>query len=289
MEQLFVGTSGWVYKGWAGSFYPDSLEKTGELAYYATKFNTVEINATFYRLPSVSMAQGWYQRSPAKFVFAVKGSRFITHLKKLNVDRPSIKNYFDRVKLLKEKCGPVLWQLPPNFGFNPERLASFLKMLPSKYRHTVEFRHPSWYEQEETFEVLRKHQAAHVSLSSLRMPMNLNLTADFAYIRFHGLENGAAHDYTREELRPWADHCRRCLENGVAVYAYFNNDWNTRAPLNAEVFREMVVSTKGRTSSQRRSRPGTRSSRACHGKPSRGRGRGLRRERQTRMDTDQHR
>jgi uncharacterized protein YecE (DUF72 family) len=249
MEQLFVGTSGWVYKGWAGSFYPEALEKTGELAYYATRFNTVEINATFYRLPSLNMAKGWYERSPAKFIFAVKGSRFITHLKKLNVDRPSIKNYFDRVKLLKEKCGPVLWQLPPNFGFNPERLDSFLKMLPSKYRHAVEFRHPSWYEQEETFEVLRKHGAAHVSLSSLRMPMNLNLTADFAYLRFHGLENGAAHDYTREELRPWAAHCRRCLDNGVAVYAYFNNDWNTRAPLNAEVFREMIVSKKS---------PGTR-------------------------------
>jgi uncharacterized protein YecE (DUF72 family) len=241
MKAVFVGTSGWIYKGWAGTFYPPGIKSPGHLEFYATKFNTVEINATFYRLPLPGMVKGWRERSPRDFVFAVKGSRFITHMKKLNVDKPSIRKFFERAKLLKKKCGPILWQLPPNFGFNSERLGSFLKAVPKRYEHAVEFRHPSWYEHPETFDLLRKYGAAHVSVSSLRMPMNLNVTADFVYIRFHGLEHGAAHDYTRNELQPWADHCRRCVDNGIAIFAYFNNDWNTRAPGNAELFREMIA------------------------------------------------
>jgi uncharacterized protein YecE (DUF72 family) len=255
MQGAFVGTSGWIYKGWAGTFYPREVKGTAHLGYYASRFNTVEINATFYRLPLPGMVKGWRDRSPERFVFAVKGSRFITQMKKLNVERASIKVFFDRVKLLKEKCGPILWQLPPNFGFNAERLDRFLKIAPGKYRHAVEFRHPSWYESADTFEILRKHQAAHVSVSSMRMPMNLNVTSDFIYIRFHGLEHGAAHDYTRAELQPWADHCRRCLDNGIAVFAYFNNDWNTRAPGNAEMFREMI--TMRRNAGVRRRRVAT--------------------------------
>ena len=240
MKGVFVGTSGWIYKGWAGTFYPPSVKGAAQLEYYATRFNTVEINVTFYRLPLPSMVKGWRQRSPEGFSFAVKGSRFITQMKKLNVERASIKVFFDRAKLLKEKCGPILWQLPPNFGFNGERLDRFLGIVPKRFQHAVEFRHPSWYEHEETFEILRKHRAAHVSVSSLRMPMNLSVTSDFVYIRFHGLEHGAAHDYMRKELQPWADHCHRCVDNGISVYAYFNNDWNTRAPVNAEMFREMI-------------------------------------------------
>src|SRR5215213_3902221 len=126
MRGAFVGTSGWIYKGWAGTFYSPDFRKNGELDFYATKFNTVEINATFYRLPLPSMVKGWRERSPDSFIFAVKGSRFITQMKKLNVERDSIKVFFDRAKLLKEKCGPILWQLPPNFHFNDERLDSFL-------------------------------------------------------------------------------------------------------------------------------------------------------------------
>ena len=252
MQGVFVGTSGWIYKGWAGTFYPPGSKKGRELEYYATRFNSVEVNATFYRLPLPGMVKGWRERSPENFLFAVKGSRFITQMKKLNVERESIQVFFDRAKLLKEKCGPILWQLPPNFGFNPGRLDEFLKIVPKRFRHAVEFRHPSWYEHEETFEILEKRNAAHVSVSSLRMPMNLNVTSDFVYIRFHGLEHGAAHDYTREELKPWAGHCRRCLDNGIAVFAYFNNDWNTRAPGNAEMFREMIATKKKGGAAKRR-------------------------------------
>lgn len=243
MERLiFVGTSGWIYKEWAGVFYPKKLAKTGELAHYAKTFNTVEINATFYRLPQENMVKGWHERSPADFLFAVKGSRFITHIKRLKADRASIKKFFDRAKLLKEKCGPILWQLPPNFKLDPERLESFLKKLPKRYRHAVEFRHPSWYETDAAFNILRRHNSAHVSVSSLRMPMNLTVTTDFVYVRFHGLEGGPRHDYTTEELQPWASHCRKQVAQKNPIYAYFNNDLNTRAPWNAETFRELVKS-----------------------------------------------
>lgn len=241
MDRLYVGTSGWAYKEWAGFFYPKDLPKSEELAHYTRHFNTVEINATFYRLPLVSSVKGWRERSPSDFIFAVKGSRFITHIRRLKATRVSINKYFNRIKWLKEKCGPALWQLGPHFKFDTARLDAFLTKLPPGYRHAVEFRHPSWYEREETFEVLRKHRAAHVSISSLRMPMNLRATAPFTYIRFHGLKDGPYHDYTPRELLPWARHCQKCLRNGLEVFAYFNNDLNTRAPDNAIALREMIA------------------------------------------------
>jgi uncharacterized protein YecE (DUF72 family) len=245
MERLFVGTSGWIYKGWAGSFYPDDLAAGEHLAFYASHFNTVEINASFYRLPPETMARGWREKAPEGFVYAVKGSRFITHMKKLKVDRASIEIFFDRAGLLKEHLGPILWQLPPNLHFDPERLDTFLKMLPRKFRYAVEFRHPSWMAKE-TFDVLRRHDAAHVGLSSMAMPMDFTTTTDFVYIRFHGLEGGFAHDYTRAELKPWAEHCRRALGDGHEVYAYFNNDANTRAPGNAKMFIGMIEAPRRR-------------------------------------------
>jgi uncharacterized protein YecE (DUF72 family) len=239
MEALFVGTSGWVYKSWAGTFYPKDIPAREHLAFYASQFNTVEINASFYRLPPETMVRGWHERAPKGFIYAVKGSRFITHMKKLNVDRKSIDIFFDRAALLKEHLGPILWQLPPNLHYNLERLDMFLGMLPHEYRYAVEFRHPSWI-RNESFDVLRRHNAAHVHLSSMAMPMDLTTTAGFIYIRFHGLEGGFAHDYTREELKPWAQHCRDALRDSLDVYAYFNNDANTRAPGNAMTLRSMI-------------------------------------------------
>lgn len=239
MEELFVGTSGWVYKGWAGTFYPEDLAARDHLAFYASNFNTVEINASFYRLPPESMVCGWRERAPKGFIFALKGSRFITHMKKLKVERASIDIFFERAALLKEHLGPILWQLPPNLQFDPDRLDAFLSMLPKRFRYAVEFRHPSWIN-EQTFDLLRKHRAAHVHLSSRAMPMDLTITADLVYIRFHGLEGGFAHDYTRNELKPWADHCRDALRDGLQVHAYFNNDANTRAPGNAKMLMAMI-------------------------------------------------
>src|SRR5438874_503007 len=207
MGKLFVGTSGWVYKGWAGTFYPRDLPARQHLEFYTTQFNTVEINATFYRLPFENGVRGWHDSAPPGFIYAVKGSRFITQMKKLNVEPKSIAIFFKRIAPLKEHTGPILWQLPPMLHKDSDRLNRFLRRLPKKHRYAVEFRHPSWLD-EEIFDVLRANRAAFVSVSSMAMPMNLIATSDFIYIRFHGLQGGSAHHYTAAELRPWAAHCR---------------------------------------------------------------------------------
>jgi uncharacterized protein YecE (DUF72 family) len=238
MNRILIGTSGWSYKGWEKAFYPPKWPKSRELEFYTSQFPTVEINLTFYRLPTPKMVTGWC-RAPEEFVFAIKGSRFITHMKKLVNLGEGLNRFFERIKPMRKRVGVILWQLPPMLHKDIPRLASFLKQLPKNYSHAVEFRHPSWLE-EETFEVLRKYRAAHVSVSSKAMPMNLQVTSDLVYIRFHGLENGAAHDYKPEELKPWAKHIQEQAGAGKLVFVYFNNDLNVRAPGNAKLLMEMT-------------------------------------------------
>jgi uncharacterized protein YecE (DUF72 family) len=188
------------------------------------------------------MVRGWHDRSPDGFVFAVKGSRFLTHMKRLKDTGPGMRKYFSRLVPLAERTGPILWQLPPNFLMTEEnvrRLTRFLQKLPTRYQHAIEFRHPAWMN-EATHDLLRTHNTANVWISSLRMPPDYTVTADFVYLRFHGLKDGAYHDYTREELAPWARQLIRAAGGGLPCYAYFNNDLNTRAPLNARTLMEMV-------------------------------------------------
>jgi uncharacterized protein YecE (DUF72 family) len=241
MKHVYIGTSGWSYKGWDKHFYPADWPKRRQFEFYATQFATVEINATFYRLPSLSMVKGWRDKAPRGFVFAVKGSRFITHMKKLTNLDGALTKYFLRIKPLQERIGVVLWQLPPFLKKDAERLERFLRKLPKRYCHAVEFRHPSWID-DEVLGILREHDTAHASVSSLGMPMNLTVTANVVYVRFHGLKHGAAHDYTRGELEPWAEHIRKQARDDKTVFAYFNNDLNVRAPANAKLLMEMVGS-----------------------------------------------
>jgi uncharacterized protein YecE (DUF72 family) len=236
---IYIGTSGWSYKGWNDTFYPPEISKKCQFEFYATQFPTVEINATFYRLPGLNMVRGWRDKAPDGFVFAIKGSRFITHMKKLANLNGAVNKFFDCIKPLKKRIGVILWQLPPNLHKDVPRLESFLRSLPHGYKYAVEFRHSSWLDTD-TFRVLKKHSAAHVSVSSLGMPANLTVTSDLVYIRFHGLAKGAAHDYTASELRPWAAHIRRQFHAGKTVYVYFNNDLNVRAPGNARMLGEMT-------------------------------------------------
>jgi uncharacterized protein YecE (DUF72 family) len=243
MGRLFTGTSGWVYKGWAGAFYPQGLASGKHLEFYSRHFNTVEINATFYRLPTENAVRSWRDTAPNKFIYAVKGSRFITQMKKLNVEPKSIAIFFERIAPLKQHLGPILWQLPPMLRKDGGRLERFLRQLSRRHRYAVEFRHPSWLD-DEIFAILQKYRAAYVAVSSLVMPVDQRVTTDFIYLRFHGLEGGAAHDYTAAELKPWADHVRKCLRHGLDVYAYFNNDLNSRAPENARQFIRMVRGRK---------------------------------------------
>lgn len=241
-RRIWIGTSGWVYKQWAGNFYPKGWPKKNEFGYYVRHFPTVEINATFYRLPTLNMVRGWHDKAPAGFIFAVKGSRFLTHIKRLKDTGRGLQKYFRRLVPLADRTGPILWQLPPNFLKNDEnrqRLQRFLQKLPQQFHHAVEFRHPSWMD-EETFDLLREHRVANVWLSSLRMPADYTITADFVYLRFHGLAGGAYHDYTDAELAPWAKELAKAARQGLPAYVYFNNDLNTRAPLNAAALMNML-------------------------------------------------
>src|SRR5436190_18201775 len=255
-RKVYIGTSGFTYKSWNAHFYPPELPARLQLEFYATQFPTVEINTTFYRLPGESMVKGWAERVPKSFVYALKGSRFITHMKKLaNLDEPvkrprfgrakipkgnGLDIYFNRVKAVKPRTGVILWQLPPMLQIDLPRLDNFLRQLKRhRYQHAVEFRHRSWYE-DKTFDLLKKYNVAHVALSTLNMPQSRIATANLVYIRFHGLEGGFAHDYTRAELELWAKFCREQAEAGRTVYAYFNNDVNVRAPQNAKMLMQMV-------------------------------------------------
>src|SRR4051812_32214438 len=193
MERIYIGTSGWVYKEWANDFYR-GLKPKEHFQHYVTRFPTVEINATFYRLPNLKMVHGWRMKAPPGFVFAVKGSRYITHIKRLNNLEGSVNMFIRRIQPMKDKLGPLLWQLPPNFKKDLPRLERFLRRLPQQLSHAIEFRHPDWMA-DETFALLQKYNAANVWHSSMRMPMNFSVTSDFIYLRFHGLAGGARHDY----------------------------------------------------------------------------------------------
>ena len=239
MAKAYIGTSGWVYKSWEKEFYPPGVPVKNHFQYYVTRFSSVEINATFYRLPTLNMVRGWRDRAPPGFVFALKGSRFITHIKRLADLSDSLAIFFRLVRPMKSRVGPILWQLPPSFKKDLGRLESFAGKLPAGYRHAFEFRHESWFDAE-VDDALRRRNIARVTVSSLRFPMDFTVTADFIYLRFHGLEGGSAHDYTRAELEPWATHILRQTRAGRDAYAYFNNDTNVRAPGNALLLMDLA-------------------------------------------------
>ena len=185
MGALRIGCSGWVYKDWKGPFYPPQVKDRDRLGYYATQFDTAEINASFYRLPTAAMVRGWAERAPDGFVFAWKVSRFITHNKKLKDCAEAVELVFGRMAPLGDREGPALVQLPPQLRRNDARLAAFLSLLPRDRRHTVEFRHESWYAAE-VFRILTEHDAALCISDHHAAPAPWELTASFAYIRGHG-------------------------------------------------------------------------------------------------------
>jgi len=228
---IHVGTSGWAYAHWDPSFYPEHTPADRRLTAYAERLPTVEIDATFYRLPSERAVTAWRDEVPAGFVFAVKGSRFITHFRRLTDTDEAVAAFADRLSLLGDKLEVMLWQLPPDLKAAPALLDRFLASLPAGVRHAVEFRHASWLTPE-TFDVLRAHGAAHVHISSDEMPVDLTPTADFVYVRFHGTAeyHGA---YTHPALEPWAAFLHDQAASGRDGYVYFNNDFEGHAPRDA--------------------------------------------------------
>jgi len=223
MPEYYVGTSGWHYDDWRGLFYPQELAKSKWLEFYARHFNTVELNNSFYRLPSEKAFDNWREASPAGFIFAVKVSRFITHIKRLkNVEEP-LQNFLERADLLNNKLGPLLYQLPPNMKRDDERLKAFLITLPVRYRHVFEFRHGSWFD-DGVFNILRRYNAGWCVFDMPALTSPVVATADFAYIRFHGSTGLYWSNYSDKELSSWAKRIAKLGENLKAVYIYFNND-----------------------------------------------------------------
>jgi uncharacterized protein YecE (DUF72 family) len=226
-----VGTCGWSYDHWDGVFYPVKLAPGRRLPYYATRLSAVEIDATFYRLPSASAVGHWRETVPEGFAFAVKGSRFVTHFRRLEGVEKQAREFVERVGGLGERLEVVLWQLPPDLRCDAGLLDRFLAALPDGVRYAVEFRHPSWLV-DAAFEVLRAHGCAHVHVSSDVMPENLTVTADFVYVRFHGTASYHG-SYVEPALRPWCRFLAEQAAVGRDGYAFFNNDAEGHAPRDA--------------------------------------------------------
>lgn len=220
--RFLVGTSGWNYPHWRGRFYPATLPQREWLAYYATHFPTVEVNNTFYRLPRAQTFAQWHRAAPGRFVFAVKASRFITHIKRLRLSRGSVGRLLARARRLGRGLGPVLFQLPPNFGPDLARLERFLEGLPHGPRYVMEFRHEGWH-REPVYRLLRRRGVACCISDGPDIPLRLVTTAPFVYARFHGPGGIGAGRYTNTALVRWAKTLRGVSRTGT-TYVYFNND-----------------------------------------------------------------
>jgi uncharacterized protein YecE (DUF72 family) len=237
-----VGTSGWHYKSWHGPFYPQSLKIKDFLIHYAGCFDTAEINNSFYRLPTEQAVKVWRESVPEGFLFAWKVSRFITHMKKLKGIEESIDLVFGRMAGLGDAFGPVLFQLPPMLRANEEnleRLARCLSLVPKDRRIAFEFRHPSWYD-EQTFRILRDHNAALCLSDHADAPAPWLTTADYVYVRAHGTNGRYAGSYSEEALGGWASQIAEWRRNGRDVYVYFDNDIKSAAPGDAQTLLKLL-------------------------------------------------
>ncbi len=239
MGRIRVGTSGWTYPHWMGTFYPPELKPTQLLPAYAMLFDGVELNYSFYHLPRVSTLAGLWQATPPDFLFSVKAHRYITHRLKLVDAGEPLANVVQRMSLLQDKLGPILFQFPEKFRCNVERLAGFLELLPPWLRFTFEFRHASWF-CEEVYELLRRHGCALTIADTPEFPMVLELTADFAYCRLHGGRELYRSAYTEDELQTWSQRAQEWSAGGRDVYLYFDNDFMAHAPRNALRLRELL-------------------------------------------------
>lgn len=224
MDKLIhIGTSGWHYQHWKGRFYPEDMPDQNMLKYYEKKFETAEINNTFYQLPKEKTLLRWRDTVPEDFIFSVKASRYITHMKKLKDPKEPVTNFLDRIKSLGHTLGPILFQLPPRWNCNPARLKSFLQVLPAHYRCTFEFRDQSWFD-DQIYQALKDHNAAFCiyHLSGVLSPKEV--TADFIYIRLHGPGGPYQGQYTDETLAKWGQIFDTWNKQGKEIYCYFDND-----------------------------------------------------------------
>ena len=236
---LHVGTSGWHYAHWKGPFYPEKLPASKMLDFYTRHFDTVELNNTFYRLPVETGLERWRAETPAGFCFAAKGSRFLTHMKKLKDPETGIARFFERVDRLRPKLGPIVFQLPPNWEVDAARLDHFVRALPKRHRYTFEFRNPTWHT-EAVFRILRKHNVAFCIFEIAGFASAHHLTADFTYVRLHGPDGAYQGSYSNSALKEWAARIAEWRKTLRAVYVYFDNDQAAHAVENALALKRML-------------------------------------------------
>jgi uncharacterized protein YecE (DUF72 family) len=236
---VHIGTSGWHYKHWRGPFYPEALPASKMLDYYTRRFDTVEINSSFYRLPLETALANWRDSTPEGFCFAVKGSRFLTHMKKLKDPEPGVEKFFERVDLLDGKLGPVIFQLPPWWEANPERLEGFLRALPRRHGYAFELRNPTW-RTEEIYRILRRYNAAFCIFEIAGFYSGVEITADFTYVRLHGPEGAYQGSYPPETLERWARQIRAWRRELRAIHVYFDNDQEAYAVENALALKRLL-------------------------------------------------
>ncbi|MFO1188208.1 MAG: DUF72 domain-containing protein [Alphaproteobacteria bacterium] len=235
----YVGTSGWHYQHWVGPFYPPGLAPAAFLPYYSVRFRSVEIDSTFYRLPTQTAVERWRDETPDDFVFSCKASRYITHMKRLKDPRVSSQRFLTVIKGLGHKLGPILFQLPPHWEVNTKRLAAFLDALPGGHRFAFEFRNGTWF----TPVVCRLLESAHAAFCIYdldRRQSPVKVTADFAYLRLHGPDGPYGGCYDDQALRRWAMRCIAWREAGLDVFCYFDNDEAGYAAQNAATLRRMM-------------------------------------------------
>ncbi len=231
-SRIYIGTSGWHYEHWIGPFYPEKVRKKDFLNYYVKHLGSVEINNSFYRMPKSSTMKDWHDSTPDDFLFTIKASRYITHVKKLKDPQKGVVNFIKIAKMLKKKLGPILFQLPPGWKCNKERLRSFLEFLDPDYEYVFEFRNHDWFN-EDVYYLLKKHKCA-FCLYELEGQMTPQIvTADSIYIRLHGPGKAYEGSYDQRGLKSWAEKIGAWRNENKTVYIYFDNDQEGYAIKNA--------------------------------------------------------
>lgn len=240
--KIRIGCSGWNYKDWKGKFYPEEIPKKDWLKYYVQYFNTVEVNGTFYNFPKEKTLGHWYEATPFDFGFTLKGSRYITHMKKLNDVEESVDRFYNAANFLKEKLQCILWQLPPNLHRDDQKLKYFCEALDQRRNNVIEFRHTSWFDSE-VYKILEDNNITFCTISSPDFPEELIQTGKNIYVRFHGKgEKWYDYDYSKKELKKWADKIN--ATSAEKYHLYFNNDYHANAARNAIQMKEMLNSYK---------------------------------------------
>ena len=237
--RIYIGTSGWHYAHWKGPFYPENITAQQMLNFYTRHFRVVEINNSFYQLPASETLDTWRTTVPENFIFAVKASRYITHMKKLKDPRETVHKFLHDISTLGNKLGPILFQLPPRWKCNPDRLTEFLTVLPGGLRYAFEFRDPSWFS-DKVYSALKQANAAFCIYDLDGTLSPVKVTADFTYIRLHGPEGAYQGCYTQSTLAQWAETLAAWGDEGKDVFCFFDNDQEGYAVENAQSLKELL-------------------------------------------------